>query len=114
MITKKMKTLTLNDLGKRILVEDCQKIKMKEFFDTIKKKAKEDLFKSELYISNLKIDFATSKTSFGGTRYWFSCPICKGRTGTLFVHPFTINVGCRKCLNLEYKKRVFKGMVENE
>jgi hypothetical protein len=44
---------------------------------------------------------------------WFKCPLCGSRVGVLFRHPAANTVGCRRCLKLEYRKRRYKGMVEN-
>ena len=103
-----------NDLGKKFVVEECQRIEISSFLKSAKTKMKEMLLKSEVNMADIDIELTTSNTGFGGTRYWFKCPVCKKRVGTLFSHPITSNIGCRECLNLEYAKRRFKGMVELE
>ena len=103
-----------NDLGEKVLVEDCRKITMQEYISRARLKLKEVLMSSELSVFDIPIEFTTSKTGFGGTRHWFACPICSRRVSVLFVHPANDLIGCRLCLNLEYRTRRFKGMVENE
>jgi len=109
-----MKTLTLNDLGKKYLVEECQKIRIKDFLRTYRNKLKELVLTSELEVLGLKIELTTSKTCYNGIRLWFKCPLCEKRVGVLLKHPLTNKIGCRQCLNLEYRKRKYKGMIEGK
>lgn len=102
-----------NDLGKKLLVEECQKVDINTFIQSAKLKLIETLIRSELEAGSIAIKLTTSKTGFGGIRYWFKCPLCEQRVGTLFSNPISQNLGCRRCLNLEYRKRRYKGMVEN-
>jgi len=110
----KKKTMNPNDFGKNLIVENCQKIEIKTFLDTTRRKLKEIILQSELDIEGLDIELTTSVTGFGGIRYWFKCPLCKRRAGNLYVHPISSNLGCRTCLGLEYMKRRFKGMLESQ
>jgi len=98
------------DLG--LLVENCQRVSIKDYIQNTNKKLKEVLLRSELGVNNISVSLTTSKTGFGGTRFWFNCPLCDRRVGVLFVHSLTEAVGCRLCLGLEYRKRRYKGMVE--
>lgn len=109
-----MKSMNPNDLGEKFLVEDCQKLNMKDYLRQAKAKLKEALLTSEMSILSTPIGLAASRTGFGGVRYWFVCPGCSRKVGVLFVHPVSEAIGCRICLNLEYRKRRFKGMVEGE
>jgi len=102
-----------NDFGKTFLVEECQKIEINTFLRKAKLKLKEVLINSELTAEGITIDLATSKTGLGGTRYWFRCPVCHKRVGVIFVHAISQKLGCRSCLGLEYRKRRYKGMLEN-
>jgi hypothetical protein len=107
------KTMKPNDFGKIFLVEECQKIEINSFLRDAKLKLKQILINSELDSKGLSILLISTRTGFGGERYWFKCPLCERRSGTLFMHPVSQNLGCRGCLGLEYRKRRFKGMVEN-
>ena len=109
-----MKTLSPNDLGKKFLVEECSKIKVEDFLKRCWGGLKELILKSEIDVLGWKLELTTSKTHYNGIRLWFKCPVCGHRVGVVFKHPLTNVVGCRKCLNLEYRKRRYKGMVENE
>ena len=96
------------------MVEECQKIRIDDLLKRYRLQLKEMIIKSELEAMGWNIELATSKTHYGGTRIWFKCPLCMARVGVLFKHPLTDTLGCRRCLNLEYQKRRYKGMVENE
>ena len=107
-----MKPLSPYNSGKPILVEDCQRVSISAYLRKAKEKLKKTLVTAEIELGNLTIELTASKTSFDGTRYWFKCPQCARRVGTLFVHPLTSAIGCRKCLGFEYRSRRYKGMVE--
>lgn len=109
----KIKTMRPNDLGKKILVEECQKISVNFFLKKAKRGLKETLIFSQLEARGLTIQLTTSMTGLGGIRYWFECPICNARIGVLYVHSLNQQIGCRQCLGLEYRKRIYKGMIEN-
>jgi len=109
-----MKTLNPNDLGKKYLVEECRRIRIEDFLKVYRNKLKELILISELEISGIETELTTSKTCYNGIRFWFKCPLCGKRSGVLHVHPLTKSIGCRKCLNLEYRKRRYKGMVEGK
>ncbi len=108
-----MKTLTHNDLGKKLLVEECQKISITEYTQRVKISLKKKLLETELEYDDVSVTLTTSQTNRNGLRYWFMCPICIKRCGVLFVHPMSLILACRRCLNLRYKKSRFKKMVEN-
>lgn len=107
-----MKSLTLNNLGKKCLVEDCQKIRIENLLKSYCNKFKGLALTSELQVSGWKVELTVSKTYRNGVRLWFKCPLCGLRAGVLFRHPVSEAIGCRKCLNLEYRKRRYKGMIE--
>jgi len=71
------------------------------------------LIKSSIEAGGHDILLSSSITGFGGTRYWFSCPICNRRSGVLYKHPVSQILGCRRCLNLDYRKHRYGKMVEN-
>ena len=108
-----MKTLNPNDLGRKYLVEECQKISINTFSRQANKKVKEMLLTSQIETMDKTIEITTSNVYFGGVRYWFKCPLCARKIGTLFIHPLTQQIGCRTCLRLEYRSRKYKGMLEN-
>lgn len=108
-----MKSTAPHNLGERFLVEECRKISISAFLKTANAKLKEALISSEVEANDMVVEFSASTTPFGGKRYWFKCPSCGLRVGTLFVHPLTQEMACRICLNLEYRARRYKGMVEN-
>lgn len=113
-VVSKVKTMNPNDLGKIYLVEECQKISIADFTKRFRHQMKALYLKTEVEASGNKIVLTTSRTGFGGKRYWFSCPLCGGRVGALFKHPLAGILGCRGCFGLEYRKRRYKGMAEND
>lgn len=113
-MTNKVKSLNPNNLGNKLLVEDCQKISINTFSRQAKKKLKEIFLSSQFEVLNRNIELLTSNVHFGGVRYWFKCPVCEKRVGTLFIHPLNQRVGCRDCLGLQYRKTRYKGMIENK
>ena len=108
-----MKTMKTNNLGKKYLVEQCQRINITDYNRQAKNKIKELLINSQIELGGEQIELTTSQTNYKGTRYWFKCPICSNRVGVLFKHPISQILGCRMCLGLEYRCRRYKGMVES-
>jgi len=102
-----------NDFGKKFLTEQCQKIKLSDFISKASLQVKEGVLKSLIEAEGYSIPFIRSKTGFGGTRFWFSCPICNRRAGVLYKHPVSQILGCRQCLGLDYRKHRYSKMVEN-
>lgn len=55
------------------------------------------------------VELSTTECNFGGTRYWFTCPLtindvpCNRRVGTLYLPPNGEHFGCRHCYNLTYE-----------
>lgn len=101
------------DFGKTFLVEECQKVSITPFSKRAKEQIKATLLSSEIEMAGTRLELTTTPVHFGGTRYWFKCPLCSKRVGTVLVHPISAQTGCRACLGLEYRKRRYKGMVEN-
>ncbi len=100
-----MKTIKPNDLGQNKIVEWCQKIRVEDYIRQASKDLKKRLIESELEINNIPIKLGTSKTRFGGERFWFICPICQKRIGNLFQ--INNQIACRTCLKLKYKAQNF-------
>lgn len=109
---KNMKTLSPNDFGNKFLTESCERVEIKKFISDFRVKFKEFLIKSELEMGGLKVELTTTKTFYGGVRFWLKCPICGARAAILYKHPISNEIGCRGCLNLDYRKRRYKGMIE--
>jgi len=108
-----MKSLKPNNLGKKYLVEQARKIKISDYLRQVKNNLKELALTSQIENEGFDVELITSRTNYNGLRFWFKCPICSQRAGVLYKHPLKGNLGCRKCLNLEYRSRRYKGMVEN-
>lgn len=103
-----------NDFGKKYLTEQCQKIRLSDFIGKARQQFKEAIVRSSIEANGYNILLNKSKTGFGGTRFWFSCPLCNRRAGVLYNHPVSQILGCRVCLGLDYKKHRYSKMIENE
>lgn len=97
--------MTNNDLDKKILVQQCQKIEFLRLIKKAKEELKNTILKGVVNINGTEIKTTTSLTGNGGRRGWFQCPICQARCGVLYQHPFLNKLGCRKCLNLIYRSQ---------
>jgi len=103
-----------NNLGKKYLVEQCQRINISDYNKRARSKIKELFINSQIQLEGEQVELTTSQTNYKGLRYWFKCPQCSRRVGVLFKHPISQILGCRACLGLEYRCRRYKGMIESE
>lgn len=106
-------TMMSNDLGINSLVDSNRRVEINTFVRKIRHELKATLLTASVQSTGIKLDFVTSKTGFGGVRYWFKCPVCAKRVGTIFSTPNSHKLACRACLGLKYRKQRYKGMVEN-
>ena len=102
-----------NDFGKKYLVEQCQKIRLSDFIRKSSQQFKKAILQASIEADGYKFTLNKSDTGFGGTRFWFSCPICHKRAGVLYKHPVSQILGCRQCLRLDYRKHRYGKMIEN-
>lgn len=93
------------------LVESCQRIDVYQLIESYQAALKKELINSQFEVEGLLVVFTESKTGNGGTRLWFKCPSCSRRVGILYKNPSS-SVGCRICLNLDYRSHRFKGLIE--
>lgn len=101
------------DLGGFQLVENSYKININEIINKVKSELKLRLLQTQIEALGVKIELSTSKTRFNGERFWFLCPNCNLRAGTIYKSPTSAIIGCRLCLGLKYKAQRFKGMIES-
>lgn len=108
-----MKPTAYNDLGKKYLVENCQKVSIIDVVSQLRSQMNKSMIEADVVINNTKIRLVSSSLYHGGERLWLECPLCQLPVGIVFQHPVQNElVGCRKCLQLEYRSRRYKGMVE--
>ena len=98
--------------GESLLVEDTRKIAIGDLLKQVQVQAKEFLISNNAEILGNKIKLCFSKTGFGGSRIWFSCPSCSKRVGVLYTNKQEV-VACRICLGLKYRKSRFSKMIES-
>lgn len=103
-----------NVSGRKILVEQCPKIELTEILSEARKRLIPAMMEHLAYVDGFPVEFTTSELSHGGRRMWFKCSFCGSRSGVLYKHPLDGRVGCRNCLQLEYRSRRYKGMLEND
>lgn len=95
-------------------MEACQKIRIEDLIRKAGGQVKETLIVSQLEAVGVGVELLTSSTRYGGKRMWFKAPCCGRRVGTLYQHPVSKMIGCRKCLGLKYAKQRHKGMIEEQ
>lgn len=96
------------DLGEsEILVEDCLQVSVNAVLNEYKKQLKQQLLSSVFEVDGVSVRLGTSKTQFGGVRYWFICPTCAKRKGKLLRAP-SGRVGCNSCLGVSYQSTRYK------
>lgn len=97
-----------------VLVEDCKQLSVSGVLSSIKDEQKKALENTEIVIDGVPVTFCTSVLISGGKRIWFKCPLCEKRVAVLYKHPVSSDIGCRRCLRLEYRSRRYKKMLENK
>lgn len=55
--------------------------------------------------NDYRIWLSTTPCNYGGKRYWFCCPYCGRRVGTLYLTGRYDKFICRECSNLSYESR---------
>ena len=59
-------------------------------------------------LENQKVNLTTTSCNFGGKRYWFTCPRCTSRVGTLFCPYGEALYECRVCKGLRYELSILR------
>ncbi len=95
----------------KILTEQCQKININELVRSAKKEILNLSLQGKINTEEQQLDVTTSPCHFGGKRFWFVCPRCKGRVGTLYKTPVSDELLCRNCHKLTYLKSRYNKML---
>ena len=106
------KSLNPYDFGNNFqLVENCQKISVDDLVRIATKDLKKRIVEAQIEALGINLNLTTTSTRFAGQRLCFQCPVCTKRIRTIYQ---TVNgsIACRACLGLKYKKRRYKGMIE--
>lgn len=109
-----MKSIKVINSGRNILVEYCENLSINSFVSNVRDSVRNELLIKGADINGNKIELLKSDIGVNGYRYWFKCPICTKRIGKVYLHPINKLIGCRICLNLEYRSRRYKGMIESQ
>ena len=103
-----------NDLGKKFIVEECQKIKLPDFLRRYRRTLKELMIGSELEAMGARYEMVTSKnTAMAAPATGSNAPSVALESGYCSNIPLLRSSGLRECLNLSYKKQQYKGMLES-
>ena len=97
----------------KVLVEQCQKVNINKLVRSVKNDLVSIKLFSKIEALGQIIEVTTTPCYFGNKRFWFICPSCKKRVGTLYKPPTKNGLLCRHCHNLKYRKSRYKGMIEN-
>lgn len=98
-----------NNLG---TLEETQKLEVNKLVEAVRQQVWDDFLKATIKAGKSDINLTTSRTGQGGTRYWFKCPRCNKRVGSLY-RSINDTFDCRSCTGAQYKKQRFKGMTED-
>jgi len=98
----------------RTFTEQCQKINIDNLLKDIKAEIKELRLKIKLKEFGQKIEIASTPCHFGKERFWFVCPKCRKRAGTLYKPPTQNIFLCRKCHDLKYMRSSHHRMFEEK
>jgi len=94
-----------NDLDNFLSLDMVHKVKIDDLVKQTKEGLKLAVLQACLGNIDQEIQLTTSKTRFGGKRYWFVCPKCARRVGTLYKKSEFSGMQCRKCLGLKYLRQ---------
>lgn len=97
-----------NDLDKIFSVESCRKININSFVRQASKSLKQALLAAQLETLGQTVLLTTTKTRYGGERYWFICPTCAAPKGVLYEQPLKSQLVCRTCMKLFYSKQMYR------
>ncbi len=94
-----MKKLSPSDLEKIIKQGNNDNVlNIDEFLRVINKDMKKVLLESQVNAMGLNISLTTTRTRFGGEKFWFICPECKNRCGVLSNNIHFLKYVCRSCI----------------
>lgn len=94
-----------NDLPIFVEQQKPVSIKIDDLVKEAKKSLKKALLEARLEAFGRKIELITTKTRFGGERFWFVCPSCAKRVGKLYALPENMKAVCRICFRMHYGKK---------
>lgn len=102
-----MKKLNPSDLDKILTLDGLQKIDVDQLVKLVKTRLKRSLLEAEIRGFDSDIRLTTTRTRFGGEKFWFVCPACGGRCGQIYVN-VAGECGCRKCVGVNYECQIKK------
>lgn len=85
-------------ISKKNISQNYKKLEITYLLKEVERELKKILLTSKLEANGISIELETSKTGFGGERFWFKCPICGCRCGVLY-QGLNQSLHCRKCFS---------------
>ncbi|PIR62178.1 MAG: hypothetical protein COU65_04710 [Candidatus Pacebacteria bacterium CG10_big_fil_rev_8_21_14_0_10_42_12] len=90
-----------NDLDKFLTLEMLTQVRIDDLVRETNKSLKRAILGARLEEFGQNIELTTTKTRFGGERYWFVCPKCERRAGILYRMD-NAQLRCRLCVGKIY------------
>ena len=85
-----------------MFIENCQKISITQLKQNLNGKM------PNCEVGQQVIELTTTDCNYGGYRYWFVCPECRLRIGTLYKKPLEGLWLCRHCHELGYRLTYYR------
>lgn len=97
----KLSPYDLGEIKREGVLESFVKIKVDDLVKQVNKGMKKSLLELQLEVFDQEVTLTTTKTRFGGEKYWFVCPTCSRRAGVLYQDELG-SCKCRKCMSVLY------------
>ena len=96
-----------SDLDKNRVLEGFLKLNVDELVREVNKDLKKSILTAQLEVFDQKIKLTTTRTRFDGKKYWFVCPSCSKRVGTLY-REMNGAAHCRTCTKTLYSRQKYR------
>lgn len=68
---------------------------------------------SSVPLWDCQVSIVSTRPNFGGSRYWFVCPVCSRRCAMLYRPKHRDGAACRVCLKLSYPSQHERALDRN-
>lgn len=87
---------------RKTTVEDCQQLSVRHLGSKLL------AYGETITVNGQTILLASTECSYGGRRYWFLCPTCESRVGSLYKPLTDALLECRTCKGLIYELALYR------
>ena len=87
---------------RKTTVEDCQQLSVRHLGSKLL------AYGESVIVNGQTILLASTECSYGGRRYWFLCPSCDRRVGSLYKPLADALLECRTCKGLIYELALYR------